>query len=312
MSPLALASLSIIVAFLLIFGGFNIIRHHDHLKVAALIIPIVGIYIGVWFLAFEGPTSVLIPVESILIVLEILYFVGPFRTSGWAWPEGGRLKTPRRVFTVLVGLTVAVTAAGGGFILHVEGFFNPDMVYPRGMTWYLSLLVVLMAFGYLVLMAVILAAVAVPSFCAFWSIYFLVSTCFSLDKEDKKGKVSDHWIERSGAHILLFDSDTNGYHVSPKVYEKLTKHNKGAQYSYTVVTGLGGRQFMRTPPVMLPSTPQKDYSEYGSTKDSAAIGTTDSSGTPIVRVLGGDGAFTGVPREMDVSPRDTRNDTWTH
>ena len=295
MGPVALASLSMVVAFFFIVGGFNAIRRHDHLKVAALIIPVVAIYAAIWCLALAAPTSVLITAESILTALAALYFIGPFRVSGWVWPGGGRLKTPRRVFTVLVTLTAAVTITVGGFALYTTGLFDTFLVPPEGLQWYLWVGELLPLFAYIAMILIVLAAVAAPSFGALWSIYFLVTSCFSFDKEEKKGTVADNWIDRNGSHIVVFDSDTNGYHVSPKLYEQLTEHNKGARYSYTVVTGLGGRQFIRTPPVLLPSTPQNEYSAYGSAEDSPAPVSAHSADIPAARLLGGDGTA-----EMDI------------
>ena len=301
MDLVTLASASMSFALFLAIVGFTMVRRRDHMKGIAPLIPLIGIYIAIWFIASKGPLSWLVWIESILLFLEALYFIGPFRVSGWGWPGGGRQKIPHRVSTIFVIVTAIGTIVGSGVFFTAMGWLygygppatidmNPYTAAGAIVGWILAV-AGMIAFA---------AALAGLSFLTCWGLYSLVVSCFTLDKEVKRGTVSDHWIDRGGSHIVTFDSDTNGYHVSPKLYERLTEHNKGARYSYTVVTGLGGRQFIRTPPVMLLSTKQEDCVEYGSAEDSTVLGTVESSDTPAVRLLGGDGALAGVPGEMDI------------
>jgi len=293
---------SVSISFVLFFAmvGFTMVKRRDHVKGIAPLIPLIGIYIGIWFIASNGPLSWLMWIESILLLFETLYFIGPFRVSGWGWPGGGRQKIPHRVSTIFVIVTVIGTIVGSiGFFMAMGWLYGYDslsFIHVNAYTTAGAIVGWILAVAGMIAFA---AAIAGLIFLTCWGLYSIVVSCFTLDRKEKKGVITNHWIDRGGSHIVTFDSDTNGYHVSPKLYEKLTERNKGAAYSYTVVTGLGKRQFIRTPPVLIPSQ-GKDYSSYESTDQSAALGGFDLGNRPVERLLGGDGVVAGLPLGLEV------------
>jgi len=129
-----------------------------------------------------------------------------------------------------------------------------------------------------------------------WGAYTILVGCFTHDSQEKSGVLQSCWIDGNN-HLVRFASDTNAYHVSSSLYKTLARRGRGAQYSYTLVTSFNGRQFIRKPPVLISWTSTNTRSGYATiSEESAATGSFDSGGTPVVRVLGGDGSV-----GMDVS-----------
>jgi len=276
------------------FVGFSIAtyiygRLRDHMKILSGLIPAVGFVAALWCLALALPLSFLITVESILVALEAAYFFGPFRTSGWGWPKECKPKAPRLVSRMLIGLAILATILITCFRLVWLNQWIADADQPytdQGMALY----------GYpgydaSVLWQIVLTiGTGILSYLALLGLYLMVVGCISLKKEHKTGVLSKYWID-GHAHLVSFDSDTNAYHVSPKLYDYLKSRRRGLTFAYTLVTSLNGRQFIRKPPVVTVPVPALGYMDYGHmAKEPTPLDHQDVEVLPAPRLLGGDAA----------------------
>jgi len=267
--PAILTTILFVGIFISIFS-LVFIRFRDHVRGSCVIIFAFALIAGVTCVELGVPTPVTVTVESIMAVLTALFFYGPFRVSGWAWPKGGKRAIPRIVSVILIIAATAVT------VLLTVLSYSPYVPYPLASKINDSVPVLFQAF-----------LIWPASYYLFWGMYKILTGCFTFTKEVKTGVFQDSWIE-GHSHIVTFGSDANGYHVSPKLFEEMTSRRKGLAYSYTLVTGLSGTQFIRKPP-QLTSVPQQGYAAYDEAIEEPAP--AEKRDIPAPRLLGGDGHF---------------------
>lgn len=262
---------SLFVGLFVFLFSFFYIRVSDHVRGSFIFIPALTVITTATCAALEVPFSAIVVVDSILFLAEVLYFYGPFRVVGWAWPKGGKRKVPPLVLKILICVATVVT------ILVTVLIYHSYSSYPFSGSDDDALMLVFQA-----------PILWVASYGLAWGLYAMLLGCFSFDQEDKTGVLKDSWMDGHN-HIIRFDSDTNGYHVSPKLYEEFTMRRKGLTYSYTLVTGLGGQQFIRNPPLLVSPVPTWGHSAYDHVSaDSAPPDNHDFQDIPEPRLLGGD------------------------
>ena len=309
MDALSIANAAIYIGGLLLavfFVGF--VRVGDHLRSSAILIPALGLIYAVCSIMLSGSWLVFAIVESILVIMEILYFIGPYQVSGWAWPNGNKWKTPSdvKLVSIMVGLVAAgifTTITSVFFtsfstvqcdLLCIAGFGPPKIppsVYLDGF--------ILTGGGFAGLVLRFPLLWGLSSLFS-WGIYTILVGCRTCGRQEKSDVLQSCWIN-DNKHLVRFASDTNAYHVSSSLYKKLARRGRGATYSYTLVTSLNGRQFIRKPPVLVSWSSKNIPSAYTTLgEDSALLGSFDLGDRPVVRLLGGDGVVTGVPLGLEV------------
>lgn len=209
---------------------FYVIRILDHVRASIVLIPALAVVIGVACAASAVPAPLILMIELLFACAEGLYLYGPFRVVGWAWPSGERRKLPPLTSGILVGVAAAVAIPVA--VLSFGLTSSDPSEGPFGGPGSDVIVVVMQS---LLIWAV--------SYAVIRGFYAMVLGCVTVSEEEKTGVLKQCWVD-GHCHIVSFDSDTNGYHVSPATYADLTSRRKGTAYSYTLVTGLGGQQFI--------------------------------------------------------------------
>ena len=211
-----------------------------------------------FFLMFALGTGLVsrIIVEAVLLsvlIVEVVLFIGPFRVSAWAWPDGVKPKTPRRVFVVLLvaaiaaGMGTAIVSYCCGYLLLFGRYSYAINGIYRINPWHFSGWVILdqLEFG---------VAFSCLLYFTFWGLYVAGLSCFSLHRQTCRARLADCQIRlqvasrsSGGQPLIFFENDPNSYMVSRSFYKKLEQHI-GETYCYTVITSFNHRQFIRQRP----------------------------------------------------------------
>jgi len=260
----------------LLFGALSFLFAYvylwtsDHLKFSFIFIPIVAVVAGMTCVSLAVSPVVLVAVGVVLAVAEALYFYGPFRVCGWAWPDNKRPKSRRvsgllMAFATVMAIFISVVA-----YLH---YSTSDSISGAG-------------FGPSGLSVPIIQAIFlwVIIYGLGWWFYVLLLGCTTTSEQTKTGVIENCWIDHY-RHIVTFGSDTNAYHFTLNVYKRIVSQPKGSTYSYTVVTGLSGRQFIREAPRLI-AIPDRKNLDYASLAEEAAATTTNDEDDNLHMIAG--------------------------